>query len=124
MRKIKRFATVACACVLATGAIAPCTVLAESGDTAVFTSETRLDLRLGDVTQILSAEQLEQALGTDLLNVEAPGEEQMEQIEVHATREQYEEVRSNIPFGFASIAWALQNPAEGWRILFPVQLDG
>lgn len=96
--------------------------------TVVFASETRpqLDLRIGDLTQILTPEQLEQALGRDVRDLsgyESPAEEQTEQIEVRAVREQHGAGMAAIPLGFASIAWAFQNPAEAWRIFLPVELD-
>src|SRR5690606_3167045 len=95
----------------------------------VFASESqpqiKLDLKIGDLTQILTPEQLEQALGMDshrLSGVETPADEQIEQIEVHAVREQqYEAVKTDVPFGLASLAWAIQNPTEAWRIFLPVE---
>ncbi len=106
---------------------------AEEVDTAavVFASESqpqiKLDLKIGDLTQILTPEQLEQALGMNshrLSGVETPADEQIEQIEVHAVREQYEAVKTDVPFGLASLAWAIQNPTEAWRIFLPVEIEG
>lgn len=106
---------------------------AEAVDTAavVFASESqpeiKLDLKIGDLTQILTPEQLEQALGMDphrLSGVETPADDQLEQIEVHAVREQHEAAKTDVPFGLASLAWAMQNPTEAWRIFLPVQLEG
>ena len=106
---------------------------AEEVDTAavVFASESqpqiKLDLKIGDLTQILTPEQLEQALGMDshrLSGVETPADDQIEQIEVHAVREQYEAVKTDVPFGLASLAWAIQNPTEAWRIFLPVEIEG
>jgi hypothetical protein len=103
----------------------------EQTDTAavVFGSQTqsvgKLDLRVGDLTYVLTPEQLQQALGTDferLSGLESPADEQMDQIEVRAIREQHDASATPIPFGFGSIAWAFQNPADAWRIFFPVEL--
>lgn len=99
----------------------------------VFESRTQhangpLDLRIGDLTYVLTPEQLEQALPMDEVRTangaEAPAEQQMEQIEVRATREQHRgNLRSNIPLGFASILWAFNNPTEAWRLFTPVEWE-
>ncbi len=100
---------------------------------SVFESRTQhangpLDLRIGDLTYVLTPEQLEQALPAGEMRTvngaEAPAEQQMEQIEVRATREQHRgNLRSNIPLGFASILWAFNNPAEGWRLFTPIEWE-
>jgi hypothetical protein len=99
----------------------------------VFESRTQhangpLDLRIGDLTYVLTPEQLEQALPADEMRTaagaEAPAEQQMEQVEVRATREQHRgNLRSNIPLGFASILWAFNNPTESWRLFTPVEWE-
>lgn len=82
-----------------------------------------LDLTI-DVMRSLTPEQIREALGgmvdTGMTGAVTPAENQLELIEVRATREQYEPVETAIPFGFASIAWAFRNPTESWRIFFPV----
>lgn len=101
-------------------------------NTAVFDSRAQstdgpLDLRTGDLTYILTPEQLQQALGTDhvLRQNGVPAEEQVAQIEVRATREQHTgNARSDIPFGFASFLWAFNNPAQAWRLFTPVEWEG
>lgn len=97
----------------------------------VFESRTQhangpLDLRIGDLTYVLTPEQLEEALPADEMRTangaEPPAEQQMELIEVRATREQHRgNLRSNIPLGFASILWAFNNPAETWRLFTPIE---
>jgi len=81
-----------------------------------------LDLTI-DVMRALTPEQLNEALGstvnTRMSGTVTPADQQLELIEVRATREQHEPIPTPIPFGLASIAWALQNPTQAWRILFP-----
>ena len=86
----------------------------------------KLDLSIGNVMYILTPEQVELALGTDtsrLSGARSPMDEQLEQVEVRATREQHGDLlMTPIPLGLASIAWAVRNPAEAWRIFAPVQM--
>jgi hypothetical protein len=99
----------------------------------VFESRTQhtngpLDLRIGDLTYVLTSEQLEQALPSDEMHTfnaaEVPAEQQMEQIEVRARREQHHgNLRSDIPLGFASILWAFNNSSEAWRLFTPIEWE-
>ena len=102
----------------------------KSATEATFQEQTqptaKLDLSIGNVMYILTPEQVELALGTDtspLSGARTPLDEQLEQVEVRATREQHSDLLiTPIPLGFASIAWAVMNPAEAWRIFAPVEM--
>jgi hypothetical protein len=87
-------------------------------------SRAPLDLTI-NVMYVLTPEQVEDALGgsdVHLTNAQTPLSEQSEQIEVRAAREQHsDELRTPIPFGFASIVWALYNPNDAWRLLAPIE---
>jgi hypothetical protein len=92
----------------------------------IFAEHSRAPLDLSiDVMYVLTPEQVGDALGgpdIDLTNAQTPLSEQSEQIEVRATREQHsEELRTPIPFGFASIVWAFYNPSEAWRLFAPIE---
>lgn len=81
-----------------------------------------LDLTI-DAMRALTPEQINEALGVSdgrLTGAVTPADRQLGLIEVRATREQFGPVHTTIPLGLASIAWAIRNPSEAWRIVFPV----
>jgi hypothetical protein len=99
----------------------------EQGEVApIFAEHSRAPLDLSiNVMYVLTPEQVQDALGgsdSHLTNAQTPLSEQSEQIEVRATRERHgDELRTPIPFGFASIVWAFYNPNEAWRLFAPIE---
>ena len=75
-----------------------------------------LDLRPPNITHLFTSEQLNRIIG-------ATFREDLEEVEVEGARERRPPDTPDVWPGIASLAWAVVNPAEAWRIFAPMPPD-
>jgi hypothetical protein len=75
----------------------------------------RLDLRTPDINDILTPEQIAEALGTD--------DRSIEEVEVEGERSAPPPATPDVWPAIAAPVWALLNPGQSWRIFLPIPPD-
>jgi len=80
------------------------------------TVNQRLDLRIPDVTTILTPEQIQRILSKTF-------DANLEEVEVEGQRTRIIPNTPDIPGGIAAPFWALAHPTQAWRIFLPLAPD-
>lgn len=93
-----------------------------TSDNAVFAAKTAppqkpLDLRVPQITQLYTSEELNRILATTFIR------EDIEEVEVEGARDRRPSDTPNVWPGIASPVWALLNPTQSWRIFAPLPPD-
>lgn len=86
--------------------------------TAAMATRVALDLRLPDLTEIYSAEEIARLLGRPL-------NEDIEEVRVVGDRPEAVPITPtpSIPSGLGAVFWAATNPLQAWRIFMPLAPD-
>lgn len=80
-----------------------------------------LDLKITDITQLFSPEELRAAIGTQQTGVpEIASVEQLDTVIVETPDNTVVKAKSDLPLGFAAMAWGVQHPTQLWRLFLPV----
>lgn len=85
------------------------------------TGPTSLDLKVADVSKLFSPAELREAMGTQQTGLpEVSSASQLDTVIVETGDNQVVKAKTDLPLGFAAMAWGVQHPTQLWRLFVPV----